>query len=116
MPTFRRSSVNDNDPALQAARAAARQRRDIYMQIRGAGGYPSYVGLVLYENAQSSRLTPANPVIGADAQYYDDRLVGNMSQYTVLLQGTPGTDQTDGMARLLERVEVLVRSGWRSTG
>ena len=81
--------------------------------------HPCFVALVLYEPAQSSavRLSPANPVIGYDEEtYYDDRLAteADLARYTILLNGSPGVDQTDGLARLLERVEVLVRSGWRA--
>lgn len=85
-------------------------------QSAGAAGQPCYIGLVLYESTQSSRLSASNPVINTGEQYYDDRLLteGDMARYTVLLSGTPGVNQTDGMNRLLERVEVLVRSGWRA--
>lgn len=74
--------------------------------------------MVLYETApQTSRLSAANPVIGYDEEtYYDDRIASEeelAARYTILLNGTPGVDQTDGLRRLLERVEVLVRSGWR---
>lgn len=212
-PTWRRSSTSDYDGAREAARQAARRRRDIYIQIRGEFGYsiglahvltcrfhvahlstiyPTYPSLVVrsqqtpgvggcmnyvavvlyvyflfspwrswlavvphvlaliraayaasqlrslyfstrscssvisiahgsppsYEHAQSRRLSSDNPVINYDAQYYDDRLLaaGDMARFTVLLNGTPGVDQTEGMERLLERIEVLVRSGWQSTG
>lgn len=143
-PIWRRSSsTTDEDAARReaaraAARAAAIQRRDICLQIRAylatlyptypnltvrsqlsagtTSTQPCYVALVLYETAQSSRLSAANPVIGYVEEYYDDRVVAeeDLARYTILLNGTPGTDQTEGLARLLERVEVLVRSGWRA--
>ncbi|KAF2733958.1 hypothetical protein EJ04DRAFT_577271 [Polyplosphaeria fusca] len=143
MPHFRRSSKDSSPPssttlALEQARAAARSRRDIYVQIRahlgtlypqyprllvrtqqsvGVGGNPCYVSLVLYEaGGASTRLTRTNPVIGYGDEYYDDRLVQGPEGFTVLVQGTPGADQSEGMRRLLERVALLVRSGWRSSG
>ena len=79
-------------------------------------GQPCYIAHILYPNAgSSSRLTAQNPVIGAGGEYYDDRLLEprEVERSTVVLSGTPGSDQTDGLRRLLDRVEVLVRSGWR---
>jgi hypothetical protein len=65
---------------------------------------------------QPVRLSTANPVVNADEGYYDDRIIteGELSQYAVLLNGAPGSSQSEGMERLLERCEVLVRSGWRA--
>lgn len=87
-------------------------------QSAGTAGQPCYIAVVLYETNQPRRLSAQNPVIGYDIeQYYDDRIVAaaDLARYTVLLNGTPGLDQTEGMSRLLERCEVLVRSGWRAS-
>jgi hypothetical protein len=73
------------------------------------------VSVVLHES-QPVRLSAANPVLNADEGYYDDRIIteGDVSRYTVLLNGSPGSNQSDAMERLLERCEVLVRGGWRA--
>jgi hypothetical protein len=68
--------------------------------------------MILYEQ-RSATISPQNPVIGYQEQYYDDRILGqDIGGLMVLLSGTPGGDQTEAMGRLLDRVEVLVRAGW----
>lgn len=84
----------------------------IRTQLSAGATEPCYISLILYEQP-SATITPENPVIGYQEQYYDDRILGlDFGGFMVLLSGTPGGDQTEAMGRLLERVEVLVRAGW----
>jgi hypothetical protein len=81
----------------------------------GANEHIYYIAVILSPTrTMTTRLSPTNPVINLQDHFYDDRLLGeNISQYTVLLHGTPGEDRTEAMMRLMERVELLVRMQWR---